>query len=332
MNVYPRFTKNFSKVAGSLNEPLKNDAPEKLPLDEEQIKAFGALIDTVTSAPVIALPVKGLQCSVDSGALAYALGCTFFQTHPDADLKQIGFWSRSLSKQERSYSTSESKWLGVIWAFKKILPYLLYESFIVQSDQISLKWLVDAEEQSERLMNWRLHLHNYEFHVMYKFGSQNTQGDALLRLATNSETVHDGWGHIPAFFLAEHEVEDLSVPPVSQRNRFKKTHDDLQSCAFKKNQESVEDVFGLSNEHAEDLFATVHNPLATDPEFIPISHKRLVTLQLCDPLCMQILCSLNWGWCLPFGSTTMVYCFVVSYEQIVMPNSLKAPVLHSQDY
>ena len=52
-------------------------------------------------------------------------------------------------------------------------------------------------------MRWRLRLAEYDFTVMYKKGALNTQADALSRLCTDGETVHEDWDDIPALLLNE---------------------------------------------------------------------------------------------------------------------------------
>ena len=119
-----------------------------------QKKAFTQLIDAVLSPAVLALPVSGLPYSVDTDASNYRIGCALFQTHPGNQRKPIGFWSRSLTDAERNYSTPERECLGVVWALKTLRAYLLYETFTVHTDQGSLRWLMEIQESSGRLMRW----------------------------------------------------------------------------------------------------------------------------------------------------------------------------------
>ncbi len=327
VNVYRRFIPNFSTVAGPLNELLKKDAPTTFELVENQQQAFQTLIDAVLSPAVLALPQSGLPYSVDTDASAYGIGCALFQTHPDGTRKPIGFWSRSLTDAERNYSTPERECLGVVWALKTLRAYLLYETFIVHSDQAALRWLMEIQEPSGRLMRWRLRLSEYDFQVMYKQGHLNTQADALSRLHTLAETVHEDWDEIPAFTVIEYasDYEHLFAnTPLKKRFKHPSPHnyDDEQ-----------EDILDLSDVTADAVFATLPEPKKTDPLFSPITHEELVTAQLSDPFCTDVRRKLNEGVVLPFGfSEDGLLCRQVSHEQIVVPHILKARVLHIHHY
>ena len=72
-NVYRRFIKDFTRLAGPINKLLKKNSPDQFILDEEQLKAFRALIDCVTHPPVLGLPISGLKYSVDTDASAYGM-------------------------------------------------------------------------------------------------------------------------------------------------------------------------------------------------------------------------------------------------------------------
>ena len=137
VNVYRRFIENFTKVAAPLNKLLKKGAPDKFELDEEQILAFRSLIDSVLSPTVLALPVPGLPYSIDTDACDYGVGCALFQTHPDVERKPIRFWSRTLDEAEQGYAIPERECLAVMFALKTLRPYILYEKFVLHTDQES---------------------------------------------------------------------------------------------------------------------------------------------------------------------------------------------------
>ena len=88
-------------MAAPLNKLLKKGAPDKFELDDDQFKAFRALIDSFISPKVLTLPVSGLPYSIDTDACDYGIGCALFQTHADGERKPIGFWSRTLNDAEQ---------------------------------------------------------------------------------------------------------------------------------------------------------------------------------------------------------------------------------------
>ena len=208
VNVYRRFIEDFAKVSGPLNELLKKGAPDKFELNEAQLEAFRKLIDAVVSPKVLALPVPGLPYSIDSDACDYGVGCALFQTHTDGERKPIGFWSRTLNDAEIGYRVPERECLAVMFALKTLRPYILYEKFVLHTDQESLSWLMNIEDPSGRLLRWRLRLAEFDFEVKYKLGKLNTQADAMSRLLTDSEAAHEDMEDIPCFLAAEPREAD----------------------------------------------------------------------------------------------------------------------------
>ncbi|CDF40830.1 unnamed protein product [Chondrus crispus] len=188
-NVYGRFVLHYAKVAQPLNQLLKKGQPVQLEgFDEPCKKAFHKLKDAILAPPVLALPKKDLPYSVDIDASDYQIGAALVQTHPDAQRKLIGFFSRTLASAERNYSVSEKECLAVIWAVQTLRPYLYGEHFIVHTDHASLRWLMNVTDPSGRLIRWRLRLSEFDFEIKYKKGKANSQADALSRLRTAGET------------------------------------------------------------------------------------------------------------------------------------------------
>ena len=73
-NVYRRFIRDFTHLAHPLNRLLKKGSPDKFELDDEQMKSFREFVKIVCSPPVLALPQRGLQYSVDTEASDYCIG------------------------------------------------------------------------------------------------------------------------------------------------------------------------------------------------------------------------------------------------------------------
>ncbi len=318
VNVYRRFIEDFAKVAGPLNELLKKGAPDKFELNEAQLEAFRKLIDAVVSPKVLALPVPGLPYSIDSDACDYGVGCALFQTHPGGERKPIGFWSRTLNDAERNYGVPERECLAVMFALKTLRPYILYERFVLHTDQESLSWLMNIEDPSGRLLRWRLRLAEFDFEVKYKLGKLNTQADAMSRLFTDSEAAHEDMEDIPCF-LAEESPEGAENEPCVLNNVADTGHDD----------EVGPDDYDLSDISADQVFATLPPPQENDPAFTPITHEELVTCQLSDSFCQETRRKMNTGEVRAFGfNDDGLLCRQVSHDQIIVPHVLKARVLH----
>lgn len=91
-------------------------------------------------------------------------------------------------------------------------PYLTSTPFSVHMDHSLLRGVMNNIEQSGRRMRWHLRLAEFEFTVMCKNGTQNTQTDALSRLPTTDETLSQPEGkEIPCFTLITDNVGDTTL-------------------------------------------------------------------------------------------------------------------------
>ena len=308
---------------------MKKGEPTEFELDEEQVKSFRTLIDAILSPKVLALPKRDLPFSLDTDACDYGIGCALFQIHPDGERKPIGFWSRSLNSAEKNYDASERECLAVVWALRTLRPYLIYEKFTVHTDHSALQWLFSIEDPSGRLMRWRLRLAEYNFELAYKKGTLNQQADALSRLVTLSETIHEGDNDVPAFLLEE--ANQVGTEPDSGPK-----HDVLCHCdqCTDSNNTETEQVLDLSDDRADEIYAALPEPTQSDPSFTPITEEELVTSQFSDQFCSAVRRQLGKGVVLSFfDNEDSILCRRSPYgDQIVVPHNLKQKVLHIYHY
>ena len=114
-NVYQRFVKHFAKIVQPLNELVKKGTPKDLTAPMEQrIDAFHTLKEALLNSPILCLPQPGKPYTVDVDASAHHVECTLLQEQADGKLLPVGYWSRTLNKAERNYSTTEREFLSVV--------------------------------------------------------------------------------------------------------------------------------------------------------------------------------------------------------------------------
>jgi len=71
--------------------------------------------------------------------------------------------------------------LAIVWAIRKIKPYLEGYHFKVVIGHMALNWLNSIESPSGRIARWALELQQYDFKMAYRKGQLNGVADALSR-------------------------------------------------------------------------------------------------------------------------------------------------------
>ncbi|UYV77192.1 K02A2.6-like [Cordylochernes scorpioides] len=230
---YRRFIKSYANKSRPLNSLLKKD--EKFIWGEEQDESFRILKQELGSSPVLGHFIEGAETHVHTDASGYGLGAVLVQIQNDAE-RPIAYASRTLTKAEKNYSTTEKECLAVVWALGKFRPYLYGRPFTVVTDHHSLCWLVGLKDPSGRLARWALKLQEYDINIVYKSGRKHKDADCLSRspLADTAEIE----GHITSIQdIAEEQSKDPHLVGIREKlaNENLKGYQMIGGVLYKKN-------------------------------------------------------------------------------------------------
>ncbi|UYV69751.1 hypothetical protein LAZ67_7000606 [Cordylochernes scorpioides] len=125
---YRRFIENFAEKAAPLHEVLKKD--NKFTWNSDQQDAFDSLKKALMSEPVLAYFEEQLPTELHTDASGYGIGAVLVQINDEKE-RPVGYASRTLSKAEKNYSTTERECLAAIWAINKFRPYLFGREFVI---------------------------------------------------------------------------------------------------------------------------------------------------------------------------------------------------------
>uniref|UniRef100_A0A224Z105 RNA-directed DNA polymerase n=1 Tax=Rhipicephalus zambeziensis TaxID=60191 RepID=A0A224Z105_9ACAR len=116
---YRRFVKNFARIAEPLTNLTRADVEFKWQTPQEE--AFQELKRRLQTPPLLAHFDEHAETEVHTDASSVGLGAVLVQ-RTDGLERVISYASRSLSKAEANYSTTEKECLAIIWATSNFAP------------------------------------------------------------------------------------------------------------------------------------------------------------------------------------------------------------------
>lgn len=207
-NYYRKFIKDFSMIARPLHDLTKKG--RKFEWSEREEGAFRLLKDLLISAPVLAHYDPSLPIELRVDASGYGLGAILLQERDNVK-HPIAYASRSLTKAETNYSTTEKECLAAVWALNYFRAYVWGHKVFIVSDHHALCWLKTIKEPAGRLARWSLKLQDCDYEVRHKSGKAHADADCLSRnpVLTPTEDDEEQSNEIPLFSLTNEEISDV---------------------------------------------------------------------------------------------------------------------------
>ncbi|GFV81866.1 retrovirus-related Pol polyprotein from transposon 412 [Trichonephila clavipes] len=114
-----RFIKGFCYLAEPLHSLLKSGV--EFHWGPEEVEAFNSLKKALTSDPVLGMYDERASTEIHTDASGYGIGAVLVQIQNNVE-KVIAYASRTLTKAEKNYSTTERECLAIVWATNKFRP------------------------------------------------------------------------------------------------------------------------------------------------------------------------------------------------------------------
>lgn len=196
---YRRFVPHFLSTVAPLTHLTGKNKP--FSWTDECDQAFKTIRDKLVSAPSLTCPDFTRPFVLQKDASAYGNAAVLTQQF-DTGEKVISFASRTLTRQEQNFSTTEKEYLAVIWAVEKFRHYLEDTHFAIITDHASLVWLNRLKDTTGRLARWALRLQLFDYEIIHRKGKENVIPDFLSRSLpvniyaisiNNPNSVEDAW-------------------------------------------------------------------------------------------------------------------------------------------
>nr|GEX13359.1 reverse transcriptase domain-containing protein [Tanacetum cinerariifolium] len=138
---------DFSKIARPMTHLLEKETP--FVFSKECIDAFNTLKKKLTKALILVVPDWNLPFELMCDASDYAIGAVLRQCK-SKHFQPIHYASKTTTKAQIHYTTTEKERLAVVYAFEKFQPYLVLSKSIVYTDHSALKYLLNKQDAKPR--------------------------------------------------------------------------------------------------------------------------------------------------------------------------------------
>ncbi|UYV67074.1 hypothetical protein LAZ67_4003826, partial [Cordylochernes scorpioides] len=232
---YRKFIKDFSKIADPLTNLIKKSV--SFTWTERQEEAFQTLKTALLSPPILGHFNPNAPTYVHTDASNIGIGATLVQDIGGEE-KVISYLSRTLSKAEQNYSTTEKECLAVVWSMSKLRPYLYGRHFKIVTDHHALCWLKNLKAPTGRLARWALKIQEYDFDIIHKSGKKHLDADGLSRGPLPETDWDEDFERLFLNQITDEEdkfIESVKKNLNGSRRSIAQNFKEEDGCLFKKN-------------------------------------------------------------------------------------------------
>ena len=161
-------------MAAPLNELTKKNVPFKW--GNAQEKAFQAIKEKLTHAPLLALPDFGKTFEIECDASGIGIGGVLMQGG-----RPVAYFSEKLSGPTLNYPTYDKELYALVRVLETWQHYLWPKEFVIHSDHEALKYIKSQSKLSRRHAKWVEFIESFPYVIKHKKGKENIVADALSR-------------------------------------------------------------------------------------------------------------------------------------------------------
>ena len=169
---YSQFIKGFAQIAQPLNKHLAgegaNRKSEWVSLLGDALGVFQALKQACMSTPVLAFADYTKEFLLEIDVSKEGLGAVLSQKQEDGQYHPVFYGSKALTIQEKNYHSTKLEFLALKWAITKhFKEYLLYQSFLVRTDNNPLTYIMTTPNLDATGHQWVGILARFNFQLEF---------------------------------------------------------------------------------------------------------------------------------------------------------------------
>jgi hypothetical protein len=226
---YPKFVKNYGKIASPLTALLKKNS---FTWTLAAAQAFQTLKTTMCTTPVLALLDFTKTFVLECDASGKGIGAILMQ-----EGRPLDFTNKQLSERNLGKPIYEKEMLAILHAVDLWRPYLLGKRFQIKTDHQSLKYFLEQRISSQEQKKWVTNLFGYDYEIIYTKGKDNVVVDALSQKYEEGslfslsfivlywlQAVHQEWLQDPKSWHLIQQLQSKALAPP----RYSWLQDELQ--------------------------------------------------------------------------------------------------------
>lgn len=181
---FRKYIPNYSLKTACIANLTRKDVQFNWTSEQEDVRQ--KIIETLTSAPVLAIFDINLQTEVHTDASSLGYGAVLLQIHSDGSKRVVAYYSQVTKAAEPKYHSYELETLAVVKALRHFRHYLVGLKFTVVTDCNALKATQTKKDLLPRVARWWIYLQDFDFTIIYRKGAMLPHADYLSRNPCNS--------------------------------------------------------------------------------------------------------------------------------------------------
>ncbi|UYV76768.1 K02A2.6-like [Cordylochernes scorpioides] len=258
---YRKFIKDFSLIADPLTSVIRKNV--QFIWTGKQEKAFQNLKKALMNPPILGHFDPNAATCIHTDASNIGLGATLIQ-NIGGEKKVISYLSRTLSKPEQNYSTTEKECLAVVWSISKLWPYLYGRNFKIVTDHHALCWLKNLKDPTGRLARWALKIQEYNFEIIHKSGKKHLEADGLSRGPLPENEWDEDYERLFLNQIIDEKddfIENIKENLSGNKRSITQNFKEENGCLYKKNPnpEGREWLLAVPKKRSKEIMSEYHN-------------------------------------------------------------------------